>query len=302
MLQLASDKYYQLVTHRGGWRAIVKYLIDNEIVQVRGLFESEVARQVSINAADSSQPAALLFVDCAEVFFIHQRVVLQHPWIGIIHTVGGLTKTFAAEDTVEGLLANPHFIGSLQKCQLLIAHTLQLAKYLRADPRLAGIPLRVVPHPMGLSEWAPQFDLDKFMSNSAKRVILLGSQYRRVSTIYTLRTTYPKAWLPGGGAEITDRQQRFFASAMTADGWDAILHKNGSACAASGCDADVRMLNWQVDIMYTASHSEYDALVLQNIVIIDLLAASANNAVLEAISMNNPVLICKLPGEHSYYS
>ena len=70
--------------------------------------------------------------------------------------MGTLPPSYDVEDTVHGLLRNGHFIASLAHCRLLIAHSLDLAAYLRTQPILAGIPLRVLPHPMGLAERAPQ--------------------------------------------------------------------------------------------------------------------------------------------------
>ena len=89
---------------------------------------------------------------------------------------------------------------------------------------------------------------------------------------------------------------------MAADGLDAVLHTNGTACFATGCVAggSDRVADWRVEIMYTSNHAMYDRLVLRNVVVIDLLAASANNAVLEAISMNNPVFISRLPAVVEY--
>ena len=48
------------------------------------------------------------------------------------------------------------------------------------------------------------------------------------------------------------------------------------------------------------SFEEYDRFVKENIVIVDLWAATANNAVLEAIALNAPFFIRKLPSTAQY--
>lgn len=53
-------------------------------------------------------------------------------------------------------------------------------------------------------------------------------------------------------------------------------------------------------IRYTKSFEEYDQLVKQNVVIIDLWAATAINAVLEAIALDAPFLVRELPGTVEY--
>lgn len=199
-LQLASDKYATIATHRGGWGFIMARMM------ARGsVFVGDPAwREPAAGGA-----APLLFVDCPEVFFIWERVVLTRPWVAIVHAVGGL-PTYANDDTVEGLLRDPHWVASLPSCRLIIALSWSLAAELAADARLAGIPIRVMRHPMGVAG-ARGWERAAFeAARPTRRVILLGSQYRRVSTIYRLRSPYAKAWMPGAGAGVSERQQRLF--------------------------------------------------------------------------------------------
>ena len=62
---------------------------------------------------------------------------------------------------------------------------------------------------------------------------------------------------------------------------------------------ELAMGPWQyddsVEVIYMNSFEEYDCFVKENIVIVDLWAATANNAVLEAIALNAPFFIRKLP-------
>ena len=55
-----------------------------------------------------------------------------------------------------------------------------------------------------------------------------------------------------------------------------------------------------VIMKYTKTFEEYDNLLSNNIVFVDLFDASANNAVLECIIRNTPILINKLPAIVEY--
>jgi hypothetical protein len=51
---------------------------------------------------------------------------------------------------------------------------------------------------------------------------------------------------------------------------------------------------------YTDTFEEYDKLLSENIVFIDLFDAAANNTVLECILRRTPIIINKLPGTRYY--
>jgi hypothetical protein len=108
------------------------------------------------------------------------------------------------------------------------------------------------------------------------KIVMLGQQFRRISTLHRIKTTRKKVWLPG----------------MKGRGMKRIAQK------------ELAMGPWQyddsVEVIYMNSFEEYDRFVKENIVIVDLWAATANNAVLEAIALNAPFFIRKLPSTAQY--
>ena len=118
-----------------------------------------------------------------------------------------------------------------------------------------------------------KFEMNKFLQNPNKKVIALGQQMRSISSIYKLKSSYDKVWMYGH----PDKQLMY--------------HRR---------DEEIKMLNLDVDVnsvemMFTKSFKKYDNLITTNIVLIDLIDASANNAVLEMISANIPFFVKKLP-------
>ena len=64
---------------------------------------------------------------------------------------------------------------------------------------------------------------------------------------------------------------------------------------------DTKLINYDsVEMKYLTNFEEYDNLLMMNIVFIDLFDAAANNAVLECIVRNTPIIVRKLPAIVEY--
>jgi hypothetical protein len=123
-----------------------------------------------------------------------------------------------------------------------------------------------------------KFDMNNFKAaRDRRRVIQLGLQYRKVSTIYKLKTTIPKIWLPGNLKA---------AHRLATHEW--------------AMESSTPLPEADVAVVRTATNEEYDDLLLHHIVIIPLWTASANNSVLECIAMNVPAFITRLPATEEY--
>jgi hypothetical protein len=59
-------------------------------------------------------------------------------------------------------------------------------------------------------------------------------------------------------------------------------------------------IDMNVTMYYTASYKEYDELLSKNVVFIDLFNASANNAIVECIARNTPIIVTKLDAVVEY--
>ena len=301
-LHLASEWYYrELVTHRGGWKDIIGSIIARNIASAGG----------------APHPGIPLLVDCPEVFFVwHQEElkawgkpgafpggeILRQPWVGIVHTLGrgdGVPANFALQDSVHSLLTTTEFVASLDNCMLLIALSTAQAETLRAQTLLKGVPVETVLHPIAPSLQQSIATQHQCQPAADSHVVLLGLQYRRIATIYKLRVGMRKMWLPGVGS-VDERLQRFFVAAMAADGvYNVSLLPNGRVeCYRGACGLNHDQL--AVRLHRTPSYAEYDSLLCHSIVVVDLFAASANNAVLEVIALNVPALVRRLPATEEY--
>ena len=222
---LLGTDYHEGVTHRGGWRAIIHHLKENDVFSDDGIF----------------------LIDCMEQHFMWDNNSCHRPWIGIAHY--SITPD-PAVDSLQNLLQLETVTSSLPFCRGLIVmskHNLKILPSVRAV---------AIKHP--LLECSRFFSMEHFLTCSPS-VIQLGWQDRIMDFVENLNTSYPKLLMPGG-----------------------------------------REIEGAVPVLYTTNHEEYDNVVCSNIIIIPLKVASANNSVLEMISMNIPAFITRLPSTEEY--
>lgn len=248
---LTDSEYLRGVTHRGGWKVIMQHVIASEVVTL------------------NRQQEQFHLIDCVESYFLWNNRVMTEPWVGMVHYTPDLPPTFPQFETLQGVLAATSFRKSLLWCKGLIVFSKRNSDYLRRQ--LPEIHVVSVKHPFGITGRPNEFDISRFEKRrSSWKVAMLGQQYRRLSTLILIKVKYSKVWLPGGN-HLTKSSfaERYMRDAHAPKMYDLTAF----------------------DIKYTDSFEEYDDFVLNNIIILDVFDAAANNAVLEAIAMANPIFV-----------
>ena len=264
-LRLLDPSYMRSVGHRGGWNSVMKNLHDRGLLRAQG---------------------RIVFVDLIEKWFFWSAVngkpspPVRAPWIGIVHSSGSLPAHIPAKKGLQGMFQQTNFKESLPSCKGIITLALDQRRWLA--PRLADInavPLYTLRHP--ISTDIKQFNFTLWQMNAdGWKVVLLGSQYRKVASIYMLQSPFPKVWLPGS------KQTNNIEAVRDSE----FKHSNFAQSSATG----------QVDVVYTSSNREYDRLLTLNIIIIDVWVTTANNAVLECIASNTPFFVNELQSVKEY--
>ena len=249
LYHIVDPTYFQGASH--GWHTIMKNLIQHDIGSIHG--------------------GHIALIDCCESFFLWQARSISRPWIGIIHFTPNLPNFFPKEETLQALIKSPRFTSALRKCKLLIVLCKTTANWLKL---YVNIPIKVIYHPMSTDI---QCEQPPVTEQELKFIILLGSQYRHISTIYLLNATHglSKLWLPGTSdnkklRSLFDREP------------ESQLQKFD----------DIQKIHVPI--------GNYKTLLSNNIVIIDLWDAAANNAILEVIAFNIPAYIKRLPATEEY--
>ena len=201
--------------------------------------------------------------------------------MGIIHCTNK-TPPYLDIANVSNLFNNGNFIKSLLYCKGIIVLSNYLKKYL--DEKFKELSLDVtvysIKHPCD-KEDILYFDLNKYTLNRDKKLIQIGQQLRKLSSIYLINNiSHRKLWLTG--TKNYDKCKKLLLS--------EIKHFNINK---SNLDNNLIM-------KYTNTFREYDELLEKNIVFVDLIDASANNAILECIVRNTPIIVNKLEAVVEY--
>ena len=198
-------------------------------------------------------------------------------WVGIIH-ITPVPKNLQAMVpkflNIQTVLDNDKFISMLDRCKGLILLSKYLKDYL-SHKLPENIPLKFIKHPVSLN--TDKFNFNKFKCKKKFKIISIGQQLRYLTTIYRLNTIHEKLWLPGINRRVTDWHNLVLKEARFL-GVEDIVNQNLN-------NVTIQRLNIK----------QYDKVITENIVVIHLINASANNGVLEMISTNTPFFINYIP-------
>jgi hypothetical protein len=258
------NNYYKKVTHRSGWGVIIKNLIKNKIISTNN---------------ETNDKSNVILVDCMEDYFLWgaestDGLPIKDKWYGILHYTDELPHIFNGQTVSDVIRRANH---SIQNCKGIIVLSDYLKKYIKHI--LPNIPVYMIKFP--IEEIKSKFSLSNFIKNKNYNLIQLGLQYRKVSTIYKIKSEYHKIWLSGRKNKqyllnILMKELNYLNDSITQESYTKVL------------------------TMFTQTVKEFDDLLLNNIVIIPLWNASANNAVLECLEMNIPVFITRVPAVEEY--
>jgi hypothetical protein len=255
---LLKTNYYLSDDHIYGWSDAIKQIIQNNIVE---LDINNYINQINL-------------IDCMEKYFVWDKKEINQDWYGIIHFVCNLEKLFSNMESAEYIINKSK--NSLNYCKGIITLSESSKKDIKNELNKIGynnIPVYTLKHP--ICKIDKKFNLENFIKNKNYNIIQLGKQYRKISTIYTIKSNYPKMWLSG------NKNQNY-----------------------KSLNIELKYLNINKtnDVLhyYAKSIDEYIELLLNNIIIVPLWHASANNSLLECLEMNIPFFITRLDTTEEY--
>jgi hypothetical protein len=248
---------------RGGWKTVIYKLIECK-------FFSECSETV--------------FLDILEQHFsLNKNNIFENKWRGIVHlTPNG--PPYLSNENIANLFSNSYFLKSMEHCSCLFTLSPRVTNYLQNKFIEIERPCKIITlkHPVVQENIIP-FSFEKFKENPHKRLIQIGQQYRKMTSIYIVPVpeNYTKMWLTGTMnfkrlKYIMNLEQKYLNIRITKK-----TEKN-------------------VIKYYTRSYEEYDEYLCKNIVFIDLFDAAANNAVLECIIRKTPLIVNRIQGVIDY--
>lgn len=258
-----------------------KQLKKNDVVAAAVVVEKE-------DAAAAGSENEVLFYDFVDdslgwngwktLRYHHHKNPTTHSWCGIIHHPYQLPAFWGTNVSVADYLCTPIWQdGGAKNCKMLFVLSAYLKQCVEQDALLQkyNIPVVVLQHPIcNISPpRIPDFSFDAFLKNPNKRLIAVGWSFRKLSSIYLIRTPaqLQRAWLFNGSERAMELLK--------------------SECAHYGVTIDPS----QVEILGKQTTAEYHQLLSENVVFADFEDASANNIIMECIAQKTPIVVKRIP-------
>jgi hypothetical protein len=265
-LKIMCD-YYEHVTHRGGWRSIIQYGIDKNIID-KNIIDKNIQ--------------TISFIDCCEKYFLWESLTISDSWIGIIHLTHNVPQ-YLHELNINTLFNNENFKKSLNFCKGIFCLSNYQKEWLEQNIKYSLPKINVIYHP--ISELSYYFNMELFKINNTFQLILLGQQLRKVTDILKVESPLisNKIWLSGINNNI--KEHNYLQREISGLQLDSHLFD--------------KFIN-NVEMKYLNDYSDYDNLIQKSILILSLFDAAANNSVLECIISNTPIFVTRCIGTEEY--
>lgn len=197
------------------------------------------------------------------------RGAILKPWLGIIHVPPSGPDWFSGNQSNQELFNSDYWKASEPFCKGLFC----LSNYHRRELRkMVDLPIETLIHPTETPDtlWDPK----RFMNAERPKVVQLGWWLRVLHAIYELPTTdYEKIFL-------RPRDNQAFLDALA---YERNTHIDGGLLTSK--------MERSVTEIEFLENDDYDQLLSESVVFMQLYDASANNAVIECIVRNTPILI-----------
>ena len=207
----------------------------------------------------------------------------EKPWVGFLHNPQNMPPWFFYEYSLQNIIAGPEFQKSLDTCMGLFCLSEYQAEYLS---EATGKKVSTLMHPTEIPE--ALFNYKTFIKNTDKKIVNIGYWLRKLNSIFRLpiakNNTYSKIRLiPYSAArplemidELVEKEKSMYGIEIEEEYMDNTITKS------------------------CLSNNEYDKLLSENIIFLDLYDSSANNAIIECIARTTPLLVNPLPAVREY--
>jgi polysaccharide pyruvyl transferase WcaK-like protein len=213
-------------------------------------------------------------------------------WIGFIHHT--IDVEYTTYNTIN-LFKNKLFLASLMYCKGLFVLSNNLKNEVEKIIYKNNINVKVysLTHPTEFVCNNYLFNMKKFNSNPEKKIIQIGAWMRVIEAINKLELGENKLKLQKY-ALCGKKMENYYYDEDVSDEFEEL--SDMLTCSISR-DKDNRKTKLKDDVkkIVYLENNDYDNLLSENIVFINLIEASAVNTVIECIVRNTPIVVNKLP-------
>ncbi len=196
----------------------------------------------------------------------------RKDWICFIHNPPGIPEWHEYDSAPQSIFNLSAWQDSMPACRGIYVFSETMAQWVREK---LEVPVAAVMHP---SEPAEQiFSYEKFLANPVRRIVQIGSWLRRLHSIALL--------------DVKSLRKALLSPRPAPDPHLESLLKREAEHEPAARNADWRA----VEFLTYQAPGDYDRLLSNNIVFLDLYDTVVNNTVLECIVRRTPVLCNRLP-------
>ena len=199
------------------------------------------------------------------------------PWVGFLHNPPNPPEWFDMYNSPAAIFSRDVFKESLKYCKSIIVLSDYLKKWVQS---VCDVPCISLKHPTetNVPKWRPE----NYLRSKNPTLLQIGYWLRKLESIVDIKVQYPfvKKWLPshiGYAEELLGVYNK-----TKLDFFEGRYRWSG-----------VELLDW-------VSHEDYDKMLTSGVVLLDLYDSSANNAVIECIARNTPLLVNRHPAVVEY--
>jgi hypothetical protein len=216
----------------------------------------------------------------------------RKQWIGIIHHT--CDTHYSIYNTIN-LFKNKIFLQSLKTCEGLILLSNDLKT--KVDKILNHLNLEtktyLLYHPTQFISEDKQFNKKKFIMNTSKKIIQIGAWMRNIDAINNLDLGVNRLYLNKYALKGKKMESYYFDSNNDVNqDTDELLINNETMCRDK-THKSIK-LKENIHLINYLENEDYDKLLSENIVFINLYGASAVNTVIECVVRNTPILVNRL--------
>jgi hypothetical protein len=192
----------------------------------------------------------------------------ERPWIGFIHVPPHIPAWFQNEQSNDHIFGTEVWEKSLPFCRGLFTLTEYHRKSLEQK---VSIPVNNLIHPTEMPKL--KWSRSAFEANREQKIVQVGWWLRRLHTIYRLPTRkYKKIFLRITHADLAPLLEKERENLLEEGAFNDSMYKTAETATF-------------------LQNDEYDRLISENLIIIDLYDSSANNTVIECLVRNTPLLV-----------
>jgi hypothetical protein len=200
------------------------------------------------------------------------KLPYRRDWIAFIHNPPGIPIWHEFESAPQSILNLPAWRQSLPFCRGIYVFSETMCSWLRER---TDVPVAAAVHPTEPPERF--FSMEEFLANPVRRIVQIGSWLRRLHSISLLKVGTLRKTL------LAPRQ-------MPDPHLETLLRREAENEPAA------RNADWSsVEFLAYQSPGDYDRLLAQNVVFLDLYDTVVNNTLIECVVRRTPVVCNRLP-------